>query len=604
MDRPQSTLEASVTSTPYNKSMHLPSATWAVTDVEPPTTIDRLIHAAMGRVSGSISPVSLALAYTDWALHLAESPGKWQRLAEKAVRKATRFSLYAARAQSERHCESCIEPLPQDRRFRSPGWQQWPFNLIHQGFLLNQQWWHNVTTGIGGVSPHHEQVVSFVARQLLDTMSPVNFIATNPEVLDATVREQGMNLVRGTMNLIDDWERSIAGKPAAGTENFMPGQQVAATPGKVVYRNRLIELIQYAPATKEVHAEPILIVPAWIMKYYILDLSPHNSLVRYLVERGHTVFMISWHNPTEQDRDLDMEAYLRLGVLEALNAVQAIVPKRKVNAVGYCLGGTLLSMAAAYLAQIDDERLNSMTLLAAQTDFTEAGELTLFIDDSQLNYLEDIMWNQGFLDNRQMAGAFQLLRSHDLIWSLIVQQYMLGGRQTYTDLMAWNADATRMPYRMHSEYLHRLFLKNDLFAGRYKVNGRPISLGDIRAPIFAVATETDHVAPWKSVYKLNLIGNPDVTFLLTSGGHNAGIVSEPGHKGRHYRVAHRPGGTNYMDAENWYLSNPAVDGSWWPAWAGWLEQRASGMTPPPAMGAAKKGYPPIDPAPGIYVLER
>jgi len=284
--------------------------------------------------------------------------------------------------------------------------------------------------------------------------------------------------------------------------------------------------------------------------------------------------------------------------------VRAIVPERKVNAVGYCLGGTLLAMAAAYLAQIGDERLNSMTLLAAQTDFTEAGELTLFIDDSQLNYLEDIMWNQGYLDNRQMAGAFQLLRSHDLIWSLMVQQYLLGGRQTMTDLMAWNADATRMPYRMHSEYLHRLFLKNDLFAGRYKVNGRPISLGDIRVPIFAVATETDHVAPWKSVYKINLIADPDVTFLLTSGGHNAGIVSQPGHKGRYYRMAHRPAGTNYIDPENWYLSNPAIDGSWWPAWADWLEQHASASVTPPQTGAPKKGYPPMEPAPGTYVLER
>lgn len=605
MDRPQANLELDKSKSAHEtKSAQLPSSPWTVTDVEPPVTIDRLIHAGIGRMTGSISPVSLALAYLDWALHLAESPGKWQKLREKAMRKAVRFTLYAAHAQTDKGCKLCIEPLPQDRRFRSESWRRWPFNLIHQSFLLNQQWWHNVTTGIGGVSPHHEQVVSFIARQLLDTVSPVNYIATNPEVLDATVRESGVNLVRGAMNFIEDWERKIAGNPPAGFEDFMPGQHVAITPGKVVYRNRLIELIQYSPATKEVHAEPILIVPAWIMKYYILDLSPHNSLVRYLVSRGHTVFMISWHNPVAQDRDLDMEDYVRLGVLEALNAVQAVVPDRKINTVGYCLGGTLLSMAVAYLAQLGDERINSMTLLAAQTDFTEAGELTLFIDDSQLNFLDDIMWNQGFLDNRQMAGAFQLLRSHDLIWSLIVQQYMLGGRQTVTDLMAWNADATRMPFRMHSEYLHRLFLKNDLFAGRYKVNGRPISLGDIRVPIFAVATETDHVAPWKSVYKINLIADPDITFLLTNGGHNAGIVSEPGHKGRYYRMSHSPSGTNYIDAENWYLSNPAVEGSWWPAWADWLERHASGMAPPPAMGAQKNGYTPLTDAPGKYVLER
>jgi polyhydroxyalkanoate synthase subunit PhaC len=606
MDRAQSSLAASL-SVPPAKTAPVPPPFWAVTDVEPPQPIDRMIHAAMGRLTGSISPASMALAYFDWALHLAQSPGKWQKLVEKGVRKSARLSIYAAHAHERREGRKppvCIEPLPQDRRFRSEAWHHWPYNLIHQAFLLNQQWWHNVTTGIGGVSPHHEQVVSFVSRQLLDTVSPVNFITTNPEVLDATLRENGMNLMRGAMNMVEDLERMVAGKTPSGSENFQPGVQVAATPGQVVYRNRLIELIQYAPTTAEVHAEPVLVVPAWIMKYYILDLSPHNSLVKYLVDRGHTVFMISWHNPTAQDRNFDMEAYVRLGVLEALTAIQAIVPKSKVNAVGYCLGGTLLSMAAAYLAQIGDERLNAMTLLAAQTDFTEAGELTLFIDDSQLNYLEDIMWNQGFLDNRQMAGAFQLLRSHDLIWSLLVQHYLLGGRQPMTDLMAWNADATRMPYRMHSEYLHRLFLKNDLFAGRYQINGRSISLGDIRVPIFAVATETDHVAPWRSVYKINLIADPDVTFLLTSGGHNAGIVSEPGHHGRHYRVAHRPAGTNYMDAESWYLANPSTEGSWWPAWAGWLEQQTSGMMPAPSIGAPKKGYPPLAAAPGTYVLER
>lgn len=599
MDRPQTDLQVA-----GMQQAMTPPISWGGHQGEPPESLDRLIHAAMGRMTGSISPASLALAYTDWALHLSQSPGKWRRLGEKAVRKTARFMLYAARAHSDPHCEHCIQPLPQDRRFRGDAWQRWPFNVMHQGFLLNQQWWHNVTTGIGGVSLHHEQVVSFVARQLLDTMSPVNFIPTNPEVLDTTLREGGLNLVRGMMNLVDDAERRIGGRPAAETEQFQPGRQVAITPGQVVYRNRLIELIQYTPATADVHAEPVLIVPAWIMKYYILDLSPHNSLVKYLVDRGHTVFMLSWHNPGVEDRNFGMDDYLRLGVLEALSAVQTIVPERKVNTVGYCLGGTLLTMAAAYLAQIGDDRINSMTLLAAQTDFTEAGELTLFIDDSQLNYLDDIMWNQGYLDNRQMAGAFQLLRSHDLIWSLLVQQYLLGGRQKMTDLMAWNADATRMPYRMHSEYLHRLFLNNDLVAGRYAVNDRPISLGDLRMPLFAVATETDHVAPWKSVYKINVIADPDITFLLTNGGHNAGIVSQPGHKGRHFRVAHSPSGTNYIDPERWYMTNPPAEGSWWPAWADWLEQHTSGRTAPPSLGAPKKGYAPLGAAPGTYVLER
>jgi polyhydroxyalkanoate synthase len=573
-------------------------------EIEPPTSADRLLHATLGRFTLGISPAALGLAYADWALHLAVSPGKGQRLLEKALRKAVRFATYAIQSAADPACAPCIEPLPQDQRFRSEAWQRWPFNLIQQAFLLNQQWWHNATTGIGGVSKHHEQVVSFVARQLLDTVSPVNFIATNPEVLEATIREGGQNLIRGALNFLMDWERVIGGKPPVGAEEFRPGERVAVTAGRVVYRNRLIELIQYAPTTEQVCAEPVLIVPAWIMKYYILDLSPANSLVRYLVERGHTVFMISWHNPGAQDRDLGMDDYLRLGVLDALKAVQAIVPQNKVNAVGYCLGGTLLAIAAACLARDGVAALNSVTLLAAQTDFSEAGELTLFIDDSQIDYLEDIMWNQGYLNTRQMAGAFQLLRSNDLIWSRMVSEYLLGRRPPMTDLMAWNADATRMPYRMHSAYLRRLFLDNDLFEGRYKVDDRPIVLSDIRVPMFVVSTESDHVAPWRSVYKINLVSETDVTFLLTNGGHNAGVVSEPGHPGRHFRVVYRAPGEKYLDPDTWIDATPVEEGSWWPVWAEWLERSSIARVTPPPLGAPDKGYPALGPAPGNYVFER
>jgi polyhydroxyalkanoate synthase len=573
-------------------------------EADRPTSGDRLIHAMTGRLTAGVSPAALTLAYADWLLHLASSPGKCQQLTEKAVQKAVRFATYAAQTFGQSKAETCIKPLPQDQRFSGEDWQRWPYNLIYQGFLLNQQWWHNATTGIGGVSPHHEQVVSFVARQLLDVVSPVNFLATNPELQRATITKGGQNLVKGAMNLLADWDRNVGGNPPVGAEAFAPGVTVAATKGQVVYRNRLIELIQYAPTTENVAAEPILIVPAWIMKYYILDLSPENSLVKYLVDRGHTVFMISWHNPTSEDRDLGLDDYLRLGILEALKAIKAIMPGAKVNSAGYCLGGTLLAIAAAYLAQIGDNVLNSVTLLAAQTDFTEAGELTLFIDNSQLSYLEDIMWDQGYLDTKQMAGAFQLLRSNDLIWSNMLHEYLMGERAPMTDLMAWNADATRMPYRMHSEYLRSLFLNNDLFEGRYKLDGQPVVLSDIRAPIFVVATERDHVAPWHSVYKINLVNETDVTFVLTSGGHNAGIVSEPGHKGRHYRLSHRTGDDKYVDPEIWLEATKSADGSWWPAWVDWLDGRSSGQATPPAIGAAKDGYPPLGAAPGRYVLER
>jgi polyhydroxyalkanoate synthase len=573
-------------------------------DLEGPSSVDRLLHAATGRFTLGVAPAALALAHADWALHLAASPGKQQQLAQKAARKAVRFGIYSARAAADPGTPPCIEPLPHDRRFRDAAWQRWPFNLTYQSFLLSQQWWHNATMGIRGVSPHHEAVVSFVARQLLDIVSPSNFFATNPELIRITAEEGGENLARGWVNFVEDWERAVAGRPPVGSEAIQVGRDVAVTPGQVVYRNRLIELIQYAPATDEVQAEPLLIVPAWIMKYYILDLSPENSLVRFLVERGHTVFVISWRNPRSEDRDLDMDDYLRLGIDAALAAVAAILPERKVNAVGYCLGGTLLAIAAAALAGSGDERLNSITLLAAQTDFSEAGELSLFIDDGGLAFLEDIMWDQGYLDTRQMAGAFQLLRSNDLIWSRLLHDYLVGRRGAMTDLMAWNSDTTRMPFKMHSQYLRRLFLDNDLSEGRYKVEGRPVALSDIRVPIFAVGTESDHVAPWRSVYKVQLETDTNVTFVLTSGGHNAGIVSEPGHPRRHFRIAERRAEERYIDPDSWLLRTEEREGSWWPAWADWLAARASGRTPAPALGAADGRYPPLVAAPGTYVFQR
>ena len=567
-----------------------------------PTTADRLFHTVMAQFTAGLSPASLAMAYADWILHLSQSPGKQGILIEKAVRKTIRIGLYAMRNLTENECEHCIQPLIHDQRFRAQEWQTFPFCLIYQNFLLIQQWWHNATTGVAGMSAHHEQVISFAARQLLDIVSPVNFIATNPEVLNTIANEKGMNLVRGAQYWIEDVERTLGGHAPLGVEHFRPGKEIAITPGRVVFRNHLIELIQYAPQTPEVYEQPIFIVPAWIMKYYILDLSPHNSLVNYLVGRGHTVYMISWRNPSAEDRDLGMDDYLNLGVLTAL----AEIIKResvnvKIQAVGYCLGGTLLAIAAASLAQQQNKNISSLTMLAAQTDFIEAGELRLFIDESQLDYLDDMMWNQGYLDTRQMAGTFQLLRSNDLIWSRLVNLYLLGKRETMTDLMAWNADATRMPFRMQSDYLRQLFLNNDLFEGRFKINDQTIALSDIQLPTFLVATETDHVAPWRSVYKLNGAISGDVTFLLTSGGHNAGITSEPGHARRHYKIGLCRHADNYSDADAWLQLAHSVEGSWWPAWAEWLEH---GQTKHAATQIAEPFMQGLPVAPGEYVLQK
>ena len=566
-------------------------------------SLDQPLHAALGRLTAGISPVALAQAYTDWAQHLLLSPDKQIELVGKAASKWARYLEYCPRACSDPHCEVCIEPLPQDKRFAGDPWQTWPYNAFYQGFLLTQQWWHNATTGVPGVSKHHEEVVSFVARQLLDMVSPANFPATNPEVLKATLDSAGQNLVHGAANFIEDWQRAVRGERPAGAEDFEVGRNLAVTPGKVIFRNELIELIQYAPATDKVHPEPVLIVPAWIMKYYILDLSPENSLVKYLVEKGHTVFMISWKNPAAEDRDLGLEDYRRLGVMAALDAVSVIIPEQRIHGAGYCLGGTLLSIAAAAMARDGDERLATLTLFAAQTDFTEAGELMLFIDEAQISFLEDIMAEQGYLDTKQMAGAFQLLRSNDLIWSAMVQNYLLGDRRPMFDLMAWNADATRMPARMHSEYLRELFLDNDLADERYCIDGRPVSLRDIRIPIFAVSTLSDHVAPWRSVYKIHAQTKADVTFVLSNGGHNAGIVSPPGNAKRYHQIATHDDLAAYLDPDSWQTQAVHHDGSWWPCWQGWLAEHSGEPVKPPRLGAPRKGYRPLGDAPGAYVRE-
>ena len=561
--------------------------------------LDRATAAAMARMTGGLSPAALWLAYSDWAMHLAAAPGKQLELALDLWQDRMRLSSEAMRPGAEQTPQT---PL-QDSRFQGDSWQRLPFRIWYENFLLTEQWWRKATRGVAGVSPHHEDVVSFAARQWLDMFSPSNLPWTNPEVAQEALRTGGRNLLAGFANWSEDVRRVLAKQPPSGAEAFKVGETLAATPGKVVFRNHLIELIQYAPVTATVHPEPVLIVPAWIMKYYILDLSPHNSLIRYLVSQGHTVFCISWRNVTADDRDVSLEDYRRLGVMAALDAIASIVPGQQVHAAGYCLGGTLLALAAAAMAETGDHRLKTMTLLAAQTDFSEPGELDLFIDDSQVSLLESMMWKNGTLDATQMAGAFQLLNSNDLIWSRMIHDYLMGQRAPMIDLMAWNADTTRMPYRMHSDYLRKLFLGNDLASGRYVVDGHAITIQNIRAPIFAVGTERDHVAPWHSVYKIHYLSDTAVTFALTSGGHNAGIVSEPGHSHRHFRIATKAATDPCLSADEWIAAAPVQQGSWWPAWVAWLDSHStSPQISPPAMGGTA-GSAPLADAPGTYVLQ-
>lgn len=569
-------------------------------------TLDPPVHALQARWSASLSVESLYLAFADWMLHLLRSPGKRFDLLQLGLAQAQQLQAYLCKCamQHDGKVTPCAELPANDSRFADPAWRLWPFDVLHQCFLLQQRWWHAATTGVHGVSTHHQTVMDFVARQWLDVLSPGNFLFTNPVVLERTKQEGGRNLMRGVLNWMEDLLRYVSGTPESGSERFVVGRDVAVTPGRVVLRNTLIELIQYSPTTQTVRPEPILIVPAWIMKYYVLDLSPANSLIRYLIAQGYTVFCISWKNPDRGDARLSMDDYLNLGVRAALAAVNTIVPHQRVHSVGYCLGGTLLSIAAAAMAREGDDRLASMTLLAAQADFTEPGELALFVDESGISLLEDQMGQAGYLTATQMAGAFQMLRSYDLLWSRMINDYLLGERRGMNDLLAWNADATRMPATMHSQYLRRLYLDNDLAEGRYRVDGKPVELKDIAAPVFCVATETDHVAPWHSVYKVHHLFTGEVTFVLTSGGHNAGIVSEPGHPGRRFRMLKHPRGAATLASDAWLSQAERKEGSWWPAWVDWLNAHSDAPTPPPRIGLPGTRESELLPAPGCYVLEK
>ncbi len=567
----------------------------------PAQLADRVLGAAIAQWTGGLSPVSLAAAFGDWAHHLALSPGRLNHLTVKAMRKYLRYADYMRAIAMGEAPEPCIEPLPQDRRFRDPLWQSAPYNLIYQGFLLTQQWWDQACCDVGGVTRQHQDRVRFAVRQALDTVAPSNFLLTNPVVQRRVGKTAGRCLIDGMVNGLADMKRTLARERPAGADRYLPGRDVAVTPGEVVYRNHLIELIQYRPSTGTVRPEPVLFVPAWIMKYYILDLSPGNSLVRWLVDQGYTVFMISWRNPDAADRNLELDDYRTAGVMAALGAICKITGTARVHGAGYCLGGTLLAITAAAMARDGDERLAGMTLFAAQTDFSEPGELGLFIDEGQVHFLENLMWAQGYLDSWQMGGAFQILRSNDLMWSRIIRGYLMGESEPMSDLMAWNADGTRLPQAMHSQYLRRLFLNDDLAQGRYMVDGRPVALNDIRIPVFCVGTEWDHVAPWRSVFKIHLLAKTEITFLLASGGHNAGIVSEPGRTDRHFRSMTRPADGSYSDPDSWYARAKPQDGSWWPAWEQWLSAHSSVPVSPPGMGNPDGGFPPLEATPGAYV---
>jgi polyhydroxyalkanoate synthase subunit PhaC len=576
----------------------------ALTDAAPQpaeplaTQLTQVMRAELAQFSGGLAPDDYARAWWDLWASLTSLPEQQLALARSAALKGIdtwQFALLAALGRQHDHGNP-------GKQFSDPAWEQWPFNVYARAFGHLSGWSEELIARAKGLTPANAKRLEFVQRQLLNVVSPTHYLLTNPELLQLTREEGGQNLLRGAQHFIEDLQGALGGVPAR-TSDYPVGEKVAITPGKVVMQNELMELIQYSAQTADVYAEPILIVPAWIMKYYILDLSPANSMVRYLVEQGHTVFMVSWKNPTAADRNLAMDDYLHLGVRAAIEAVGAIVPAQPIHAVGYCIGGTLLAIGAADLARDGDTRLASVTLLAAQTDFSEPGELSLFITPSQLAMLRSIMEQQGVLSSERMSAAFALLRPGDLLWNPIVNSYLRGKRDLLSDLMAWNADGTRMPCRMHSEYLYQLYLQNLLALGGFTVAGKPVHLEDLTLPMFVVGTETDHVAPWESVYKTRaLTRSTDYTFLLTSGGHNAGIISGPVNAKRRHRVYHWTDAHAALDAAQYQELAARQQGSWWPTWERWLAAHSTApRQAPPPVGNAAAGLAPLRDAPGEYV---
>lgn len=497
----------------------------------------------------------------------------------------------------QKQVEPVIKPEKGDRRFNAPAWTENPFfDALKQTYLLVASNMLKMASQVEGLNEHQKHKMLFYVRQFLDSISPTNFVFSNPQVIEETIRTGGENLAKGTENLLRDIQQGQI--KMTDTEAFQPGRNLAITPGQVVYRNKLIELIQYAPNTPQVYSIPLLFIPPWINKYYILDMQPQNSLIKFLVDNGFTVFVISWKNPDPSMENTNFEDYLRLGPLESLGVIRSITGSTKVNVIGYCIGGTLLSMALPYLKAKGDETVNAACFFVSLQDFSEVGDTSVFIDEPQLRYMEAQMMDRGYLDARSMAAMFNMLRSNDLIWSNVVNNYLLGKEPPAFDLLYWNNDGTRMTRAAHSFYLRNTYLENNLIKpGKIVIGGVPIDLRQIQQDVYAVGAIQDHIVPWQSAWRITQLAGGHSEFVLAASGHIAGIINPPS-KGRGYWTNDKPVGS----AKEWFETAEHHDGSWWNNWLEWLKPHSGEMVAPPSMG--NEAHPPITPAPGTYVLEK
>jgi polyhydroxyalkanoate synthase len=550
---------------------------------------------------GMASPLAVGAAFLEMTARMMSDPSRlvqaqlslwndyltlWQRTTQRFLGGTT---------------EPVIEPSAGDRRFRDAAWtDNTLFDFIKQSYLLTARCLQGAVRDVGGIDERTARKIDFYTRQFVDAIAPSNFLMTNPEVLRATIESRGENLLNGLKNLLDDLERGKGRLAIKMTdmEAFRIGENIAVTPGKVVYQNDLMQLIQYQPATEKVKRRPLLIMPPWINKFYILDLRANNSFIRWAVSQGNTVFVISWVNPDERLAAKTFTDYMLEGPLDALDAIEQATGERETNVIGYCLGGTLLASTLAYMAVKRDDRIKSVTYFVTMIDFAEAGELSVFIDEEQLSALEERMNAKGYLEGRDMATTFNMLRANDLIWSFVVNNYLLGKAPFPFDLLYWNADSTRMPAAMHSFYLRNMYQENLLVKpGGITLDGVPIDLRKIKTPAFLLSTREDHIAPWRSTYAATQLYRGPVKFVLSASGHIAGVVNPPGGKYGHWENEKNP-----ATPEEWFATATAHPDSWWPLWGDWVSQYSGGEVPARRPGDGE--LTPIEDAPGSYVKVR
>lgn len=565
-------------------------------------TLRKMMEAPQQTITSMMDPFNTMDSFVEGARQMAGNPEKLIKANLDLWQQHLDLWEHAAKKMLGADTDPVAATEKGDRRFKSKEWDENAvFDIIRQSYLITSRWLTKTMSDIDNLSEEDARKVQFHTQQIADALSPSNFLLTNPDVIKETVESGGKNLVKGLDNLKRDLAAGEGQLKILMTdpEAFEVGRNIATTPGKIVFQNDILQLIQYEPSTETVFRRPLLIFPPWINKYYILDLQPENSFVKWAVDQGYTVFVASWANPDAAQAQKTMTDYLQEGILEALNAVEKAAGEREVTTIGYCIGGTLTGAALAYMAETGDDRIKANTFFAAQMDFSEAGDLKVFIDETQLESLDQKMAEKGYLDGNAMYSAFNLLRANDLIWSFYVNNYLLGKEPLEFDLLYWNGDTTRMPRELHMFYLREMYLKNNLAKpGGIELGGVPIDLGKVEIPIYLQAAKEDHIAPYPSVFKaVNLFSGP-VRFMLAGSGHIAGVINPPVAKKYNYWMNE----DQPKDLEAWVDGATSHPGSWWNDWHNWLQQYAGEQVP--ARKPGDGGLPVIEDAPGSYVLKK